>query len=57
MKLSLKDLVVSGFIIIVFSIIVSNLYQPLWGLFYAIFNIVALSLFSLFKDYWLINRK
>ena len=49
MKLSLKDLVVSGLIIIVFSTIVSNLYQPFWGLIYAIFNVIALSLLSLFN--------
>ncbi len=57
MKLSVRDLVISAVLIITFSTIVSNLYRPMWGYVYAVFNLLVLTLFSLFKDSWSINKK
>ena len=57
MKLSIRDLILSGLFIIVASTIVSNLYRPKWGIIYAVVNLVVLTLFSLFKDSWSINKK
>ena len=57
MKLSIRDLILSGLFIIVASTVVSNLYRPKWGIIYAVVNLIILTLFSLFKDYWSINKK
>jgi len=57
MKLSIKDLALSGFFIIIASTFVSNLYRPTWGIIYAVINLIVLTLFSLFKDSWSINKK
>jgi len=57
MKLSIKDLIVSGLFIILASTVVSNLYRPKWGIIYAVVNLIILTLFSLFKDTWSINKK
>jgi len=57
MKLSIRDLTLSGLFIIVVSTVVSNLYHPKWGIIYAAFNLVVLTLFSLYKDSWSINKK
>ena len=57
MKLSIKDLTISGLFIIVASTIISNLYLPKWGIIYAVVNLIVLTLFSLFKDSWSINKK
>ena len=57
MKLSIRDLILSGLFIIVASTIVSNLYRPKWGIIYAVVNLIVLTLFSLFKDSWFINKK
>ena len=57
MQLSIKDLTLSGLFIIVSSTVVSNLYLPKWGIIYTIVNLIVLTLFSLFKDSWSINRK
>ena len=57
MKLSISDLTISGLFIIIASTVVSNLYRPNWGLIYAVINLLVLTLFSLFKDYWPINKK
>ena len=57
MKLSIRDLTLSGLFIIVASTVVSNLYRPKWGIIYAVFNLIVLTLFSLFKDSWSINKK
>ena len=56
MRLSIKDLTLSGLFIIVASTVVSNLYRPKWGIIYAVVNLIALTLFSLFKDSWPINK-
>ena len=57
MKLTASDLVISAFFIITISTLVSNIYQPIWGYVYAVVNILALTIFSLFKDSWSINKK
>ncbi len=57
MKLSKRDLLISAFFIIGISTIVSNIYRPSWGYIYALVNLVVLTLFSLFKDSWSINKK
>ncbi len=57
MKLSIRDLIVSSLIIIIASTVVSNLFQPKWGIIYAVVNLIVLTLFSLFKDSWSINKK
>ena len=57
MKLSVKDLVISGLFIIVASTVVSNLFLPKWGIIYSVVNLIVLTLFSLFKDSWSINKK
>ena len=57
MKLTARDLVISAFFIITISTLVSNIYQPVWGYVYAVVNMLALTIFSLFKDSWSINKK
>ena len=57
MKLSFRDITISGLFIIITSTVVSNLYRPMWGIIYALVNIIVLTLFSLFKDSWSINNK
>ena len=57
MKLSIKDLTLSGLFIIIASTVVSNLYPPKWGIIYAVVNLIVLTLFSLYKDSWSINKK
>ena len=57
MNLSIRDLTLSGLIIIIASTIISNLYRPKWGIIYAVVNLIVLTLFSLFKDSWSINKK
>ncbi len=57
MNVSLKDLVISGILIITITTVISNLYSPVWGLFYAGFNIAFLTSFSIYKDYWNINNR
>ena len=57
MKLSIRDLTLSGLFIIVASTIVSNLYRPKWGIIYAVVNLIVLTLISIFKDPWSINKK
>ena len=57
MKLTARDLVISAFFIITISTLVSNIYQPEWGYVYAVVNLLVLTIFSLFKDSWSINKK
>ena len=57
MKLSIRDLILSGLFIIVASTIVSNLYRPKWGIIYAVVNLIVLTFISIFKDSWSINKK
>ncbi len=57
MKLSIRDLTISGLFIIIASTMVSTLYRQKWGIIYAVVNLIVLTLFSLFKDSWFINKK
>ena len=57
MKLSIRDLTLSGLFIIVASTVVSNLYLPKWGIIYAVVNLIVLTFISIFKDSWSINKK
>ena len=57
MKLSIRDLIISGLFIIIASTVVANLYKPKWGIIYAVVNLIVLTLLSLFKDSWSINKK
>ena len=56
-EVSFRDITISGLFIIIISTVVSNLYRPMWGIIYALVNIIVLTLFSLFKDSWSINKK
>ena len=52
-NLPIQDLVVSGLIIFIISIIIANIYDPLLGVTYAFGNIIALSFLSwLYKETW-----
>ena len=57
MNLSKRDLLISAFFIIIISTTVSNLYRPFWGYVYAEINTLVLTILSLFKDSWFINKK
>ena len=57
MKLSIRDLTLSGLFIIVASTVVSNLYRPKWGITYAVVNLIVLTFISIFKDSWSINKR
>ena len=57
MRLSIRDLTLSGLFIIFASTVVSNLYRPKWGIIYAVVNLIVLTFISLFKDSWSINKK
>ncbi|WP_288249731.1 hypothetical protein [uncultured Prochlorococcus sp.] len=51
--LPIKDLVVSGLIILIMSSIIANIYDPLLGITYAFGNIFTLTFLSwLYKDTW-----
>ena len=51
--LPIQDLVVSGLIIFIMSTIISNIYNPLLGIFYAFGNITTLTFLSwLYKETW-----
>ena len=56
--LPIKDLIISGLIIFVFSTIIANIYNPLLGITYAIGNIISLSFLSwLYQETWNDPRK
>ena len=49
----IKDLVVSGLIIFIMSIIIANIYDPFLGLIYAFGNILTLTFLSwLYQETW-----
>ena len=55
--LPVKDLSIAGLIILVLSIIVANLYNPMWGFLYAFGNILSLVFLSwLYQDTWNSNQ-
>tara|TARA_B100001027_G_scaffold3076_1_gene2017 strand:- start:86 stop:283 length:198 start_codon:yes stop_codon:yes gene_type:complete len=56
--LPIQDLVVSGLIIFIISIILANIYNPLLGILYAFGNIITLTFLSwLYKETWSDPRK
>ena len=51
--LPIRDLVVSGLIIIIVSTIIANIYDPLLAILYAFGNILTLTFLSwLYKETW-----
>ncbi len=52
-NLPIKDLAVSGLIIFIMSTLVANIYNPLWGVFYILSNILTLTFLSwLYQATW-----
>ena len=55
--LPVKDLIISGLIIFIVSTIIANIYNPLWGVTYAIGNVLTLVFLSwLYQDSWNENQ-
>ena len=51
--LPIKDLVISGLIIFIMSTLIANIYNPLFGILYAVGNILTLTFLSwLYKETW-----
>ncbi len=56
-NLPIKDLSVSGIIIFLVSTLISNIYNPLWGMFYLFGNIGTLIFLSwLYSDSWSVSN-
>lgn len=52
-NLPIKDLTLAGIIIFLISIIIANIYNPLWALLYIFGNIITLTFLSwLYQDSW-----
>ena len=52
-----KDLLFSGLIIFIVSIIIANIYNPLWGFVYAFGNVITLTFLSwLYQESWSTNK-
>ena len=52
-QLPLQDLFYSGLIIIIMSIIIANIYNPLWGVIYAFGNLLTLIFLGwLYQETW-----
>ena len=55
--LPIKDLIISGLIILIISTIIANIYNPLWGFTYAFVNVLTLVFLSwLYQDTWNTNQ-
>ena len=55
-NLPIKDLTLAGIIIFLLSIIIANIYNPLWALLYIFGNIITLTFLSwLYQDSWSTN--
>ncbi len=55
-NLPIKDLTLAGIIIFLISIIIANIYNPLWALLYIFGNIITLTFLSwLYQDSWSTN--
>jgi len=51
--LPIKDLVLSALIIFIMSTIITNMYNPLWGVTYAFGNILTLTFLGwLYQETW-----
>ena len=52
-NLPIKDLLVSGLIIFIMSTILANIFDPLWGISYALGNILTLTFLGwLYQETW-----
>ena len=52
-NIPIKDILISGVIIFVISTLISNIYDPLWGITYAFGNILTLTFLGwLYRDSW-----
>ncbi len=52
-NLPTRDLLYTALIIFVMSTIISNIYNPLWGVIYAFANIITLAFLGwLYQDSW-----
>ena len=52
-NLPIRDLLYTALIIFVMSTIISNIYNPLWGVIYAFGNIITLAFLGwLYQDSW-----
>ena len=52
-NLPIKDLFVSGLIIFIMSTILANIFDPLWGIAYALGNILTLTFLGwLYQETW-----
>ena len=52
-KIPVKDLIISGLIILIMSTLLANIYNILWGFTYAFCNILTLTFLSwLYQDSW-----
>ena len=52
--LPIKDLFVSGLIILIMSTIIANIYNPVFGILYALGNIITLTFLSwLYQETWI----
>ena len=52
-NLPTRDLLYTALIILVMSTIISNIYNPLWGVIYAFGNIITLAFLGwLYQDSW-----
>ena len=52
-QLPLKDLFLSGVIILIMATIIVNLYNPIWSFLYAFGNIITLSFLGwLYQETW-----
>ena len=52
-NLPIKDLLISGFIIFIMSTILANIFDPLWGISYALGNVVTLTFLGwLYQETW-----
>ena len=52
-NLPIRDLLYTALIIFVMSTIISNIYNPLWGVIYAFVNIITLAFLGwLYQDTW-----
>ena len=57
-QIPIQDLVVSGIIIFIMSTIIANFYNPLFGITYALGNILTIIFLSwLYQDTWINQSK
>tara|TARA_Y100000589_G_scaffold331749_1_gene386812 strand:- start:2965 stop:3159 length:195 start_codon:yes stop_codon:yes gene_type:complete len=57
-ELPIKDILISAVIIFTISTLIANIYNPVWGVFYAFGNIFILTFLGwLYRDSWDLNKK